>query len=142
MLLYLTNANPDHRLKALMINPDNILSITRNDERGITFLFMPPHGTWEVCETIEEIRDQQMDAAAYFKKRAKKPQEYDPKYPQPDVVITPIDPDTGEAIGDPQIIPGGAVLNTGCAPEPVQDFTTVEAVEVTPDTAPSSVDPQ
>jgi hypothetical protein len=131
-----------------MVNPSNILSVTRNNDRGITFLFMPPHGTWEVCETIEEIRDQQLDPAAYFKRQALNPPVYNPIYPQPDVTITPVDPDTGDAIGDPQIIPGGAILNTGCAPEPVQDYTTVESTDVTdnipqhtPDTAPSSVDP-
>jgi hypothetical protein len=105
MILYLTNANPDHRLKPIMINSSNILSMTRNEERGITFLFMPPHGTWEVCETIEEIYSQLRSPTLYkLVRRFRKPK-YDPFQPEQNVIITPVDPDTGLATGDPIIQP-------------------------------------
>lgn len=105
MLLYLTNANPDHRLNPIMINSTNILSMTRNEERGITFLFMPPHGTWEVCETIEEIYFQLRTPMLYkLCRRFHKPA-YNPYVPEQNVIITPVDPDTGEPTGDPIIQP-------------------------------------
>jgi hypothetical protein len=105
MLLYLTNANPDHRLKPIMIHSANILSMTRDETRGITFLFMPPHGTWEVCETIEEIYSQlRMPLLYKICRRFHKPK-YNPHQPEQNVIITPVDPATGEATGDPIIQP-------------------------------------
>jgi hypothetical protein len=89
MLLYLTNANQDHRLKPIIINSDNVLSMTRDDDRGITFLFMPPHGTWEVCETLEEIHGQLTNSLAYRLGKISGGKTYDPKAPVPNISITP-----------------------------------------------------
>lgn len=64
MFITLTNASPAHKGKTISINSDNIVSIhrgqvTRDDEHAteetITFIFVPPHGTWEVEELPEDI---------------------------------------------------------------------------------------
>jgi len=62
MLLILTNANATHSGQELAINTDLILSIVRDTvtrEDGVieevTCLFIPPHGTWEVRESVAEI---------------------------------------------------------------------------------------
>jgi len=62
MLISLTNANPSHRNKIVVINTDFIVSmhrniITREDAtvEEVTFVHCPPHGTWEVQETIEQV---------------------------------------------------------------------------------------
>ena len=62
MILKLTNAVPSHRNKILLINTDFIVNIientvTREDQtiETITSIFCPPHGSWEVCETPEQI---------------------------------------------------------------------------------------
>jgi hypothetical protein len=79
--------------------------MTCNEERGITFIFMPPHGTWEVCETLEEIYFQLRSPLLYKLCRKFHKPVYDPQYPQPEVFITPVDPETGEPTGDPIIQP-------------------------------------
>jgi prephenate dehydratase len=62
MLIKLTNANPAHKNRDIVINADAIVSIHRNittREDGsieeVTFVHCPPHGTWEVTQTIEEV---------------------------------------------------------------------------------------
>jgi len=62
MLITLTNANPAHKNRPIVINSDAIVSIHRNitsrDDGSIdevTFVHCPPHGTWEVVQTIEEV---------------------------------------------------------------------------------------
>jgi hypothetical protein len=67
MFVSLTNASPAHRDKKVILNSANIVSIHRatvtraEDDSGITtieditFVHCPPHGTWEVSETLEEI---------------------------------------------------------------------------------------
>lgn len=62
MIIKLTNATPDHKGKSLGINTDYIVtvfrdSVTREDGStdDVTFVYCPPHGTWEVVETIDEI---------------------------------------------------------------------------------------
>ena len=62
MLITLTNANPAHKNRAIIINSDAIVSIHRNittREDGsieeVTFVHCPPHGTWEVLETPDNI---------------------------------------------------------------------------------------
>jgi hypothetical protein len=62
MLISLTNANETHRGNALLLNTDMMLSVYRNTKisednivEDITYIFMPPHGTWEVAETPEQI---------------------------------------------------------------------------------------
>lgn len=61
-LITLTNSNREQRGQRILINPEHIVSVnrgtvTRDDGvlETVTFLFMPPHGTWEVSETLEEI---------------------------------------------------------------------------------------
>jgi hypothetical protein len=62
MLITLTNASPAHKNRPIVLNTDIIASIHRNittREDGsieeVTFIHCPPHGTWEVVETIEEV---------------------------------------------------------------------------------------
>jgi hypothetical protein len=68
MFITLTNASPQHKGKKITINQDLIVSLWRGDavraadEAGtvteteeVTFIFVPPHGTWEVEETDEEV---------------------------------------------------------------------------------------
>jgi hypothetical protein len=61
-LITLTNSNTEQKGQSILINPEHIVSvnrgtITRDDGvlETVTFIFMPPHGTWEVSETLEEI---------------------------------------------------------------------------------------
>lgn len=100
MLLYLTNANQDHRLKPIIINSTNVLSMTRDDDRGITFLFMPPHGTWEVCETLEEIHSQLTNSVTHRLSKIFGSKSYDPKAPVPNISITPNDAPAPVIVGD------------------------------------------
>ena len=60
--LKLTNANPNYNGETVILNSNNIVCIRRgNVERQdktndiVTFVLVPPHGTWEVKETPEEI---------------------------------------------------------------------------------------
>ena len=68
MFITLTNASPAHLGKKITINKTQIVSIWRDDaaravdEDGtvtekdeVTFVFVPPHGTWEVVETHEAV---------------------------------------------------------------------------------------
>jgi hypothetical protein len=69
MLLQLTNANQAHYGNSLLINSDMILSVYRSlgatvvdddtveNVEDVTYIFCPPHGTWEVQETPEQILD-------------------------------------------------------------------------------------
>jgi phage/plasmid-associated DNA primase len=65
MYITLTNASPALRGQRVAIDSKVIVSIfrntvTREDEtiEDVTFMFCPPHGTWEVSETVEEIVEQ------------------------------------------------------------------------------------
>jgi len=60
--LTLTNANPLARNMPLAIRKDLVLTvhanlITRDDAtvEMVTYIFGPPHGTWEVQETFKEV---------------------------------------------------------------------------------------
>jgi hypothetical protein len=62
MFIVLTNASPAYLGKKIAIKKDLIVTINRSQairEDGtideVTFLFVPPHGTWEVSETLEEV---------------------------------------------------------------------------------------
>ena len=62
MILKLTNAIPAAKGEAIAINMDLVVSIregnsTREDGTIdlVTFIFVPPHGTWEVPETVDTI---------------------------------------------------------------------------------------
>ena len=60
--LNLTNANPAHRGNSLAVRADLIVTVhtatvTREDLTAelVTYIFCPPHGSWEVLETYEDI---------------------------------------------------------------------------------------
>jgi hypothetical protein len=62
MYITLTNASDTHRGNKIAINSDLIATIYENvveKESGllenITYIFCPPHGTWEVTETLEKV---------------------------------------------------------------------------------------
>jgi transposase len=62
MFIKLTNANPAHKGKKVAIRKDLIATVHRSTilrEDGtseeVTFVFAPPHGTWEVEETFEKV---------------------------------------------------------------------------------------
>lgn len=64
MFVQLTNMSVQHRGKAIVLNTSMIVSMMRatvvRDEvtqssEVVTYVFVPPHGTWEVSESVEEI---------------------------------------------------------------------------------------
>jgi hypothetical protein len=68
MLVKLTNALLTLKGQSLLINTDKIVSvysgaIPREPQDGdnvtyidnVTFIHMPPHGTWEVSESLDEV---------------------------------------------------------------------------------------
>jgi hypothetical protein len=68
MFITLTNASPAYPNEPIIINFAHVISMWRGkavrgmDDDGavtsteeVTFIFVPPHGTWEVKDTIEEI---------------------------------------------------------------------------------------
>jgi len=68
MFITLTNAAEANQGKKITLNTANIVSIFEGtktnsvddegmvtDTRCVTYLFVPPHGTWEVEETHDEI---------------------------------------------------------------------------------------
>jgi len=64
MIIKLTNAIPGAKDEAIALNTDIIVSIregniTRDDGTVdfVTFVFCPPHGTWEVTETVDAIME-------------------------------------------------------------------------------------
>lgn len=66
--LKLTNASPTQRGMKLAIRKDQVITVHRNlttREDGtvehVTYIFGPPHGTWEVQETFEDVWAQLTD---------------------------------------------------------------------------------
>jgi hypothetical protein len=62
MYITLTNAAPAHRGNKIALNTSLIAtiheaSIQRDDGalENITFVFCPPHGTWEVSENMQTV---------------------------------------------------------------------------------------
>jgi hypothetical protein len=62
MFITLTNSSPEYKGNKIAIKKDLIVTIHRNtvtrDDKTVeevTFIFVPPHGTWEVSETMEEV---------------------------------------------------------------------------------------
>ena len=62
MFIKLTNASPAHQGKPFLIRKDLVATVypvlaNRDDltVEDVTMVFAPPHGTWEVKETVEEI---------------------------------------------------------------------------------------
>ena len=73
MLITLTNSSPALRGNPIVLNTDFIVSIFRTpvtrtdgDIDDVTYIHCPPHGTWEVQESVEEV------AALIEKSTAKK----------------------------------------------------------------------
>jgi hypothetical protein len=65
LFLNLTNANPLYRGRPLSLRKDLVINvhsntITREDGTSemVSFVFLPPHGSWEVLETYDEIMQQ------------------------------------------------------------------------------------
>jgi hypothetical protein len=68
MFITLTNANPLNKGKKITLNSTLIVSMWRGevarsvsedgeitDREEVTLIYIPPHGTWEVEETHEEV---------------------------------------------------------------------------------------
>lgn len=62
MLIKLTNRHPKYQNETLLLNTDSMVSVFRalaeretGESEQVTMVHSPPHGTWEVAETPEEI---------------------------------------------------------------------------------------
>jgi len=62
MFINLTNANPLHRGNPVAIKRDLIVTVyastqVRDDSTvdQVTYIFVPPHGTWEVQEPFDQV---------------------------------------------------------------------------------------
>ena len=62
MFITLTNASPAFKGKEIAIKKDMIVTVHRNTVvredktvEEVTYVFVPPHGTWEVEESIEQV---------------------------------------------------------------------------------------
>lgn len=60
--MLLTNAAEGHQGNKVAIKKDLVISVHHKFNKGEdniitakTFVFCPPHGTWEVSESIEEV---------------------------------------------------------------------------------------
>lgn len=67
MYLVLTNAADGHEGNRVAIKKDLVLVVHNNSEEkdGViinkTYVFCPPHGTWEVSETFKQVIEQLID---------------------------------------------------------------------------------
>lgn len=64
MFIKLTNASRDFQGAPIILNSHNVVSVFEStvedadsDPRAVTFVHCPPHGTWQVSETVDEIAD-------------------------------------------------------------------------------------
>jgi len=65
MFITLTNSSTAHRGNKIAIQSDLIVTIHHSKDvlredgtvEEATFVFVPPHGTWEVTETLEEVME-------------------------------------------------------------------------------------
>lgn len=62
MFINLTNANALHKGNPVAIKKDLIVSVYASTQVGddntvnqVTFVFVPPHGTWEVLEPFNQV---------------------------------------------------------------------------------------
>lgn len=65
MFIKLTNASTAHKGKSLAIESSMIVTMHQDKvqfthegdtyQEDVTYLFCPPHGTWEVSESIDEV---------------------------------------------------------------------------------------
>jgi len=65
LFLNLTNANPIYRDRPLSLRKDLVINVHANtvlrddgSSELVSFVFLPPHGSWEVLETYDEIMRQ------------------------------------------------------------------------------------
>jgi len=65
LYLNLTNANPQFKGMPIAIRKDLVITIHANltvredaTTELVTYIFAPPHGTWEVLETYTEVIEQ------------------------------------------------------------------------------------
>jgi hypothetical protein len=65
LFLNLTNANPIYRDRPLSLRKDLVINVHANtvlrddgSSELVSFVFLPPHGSWEVLETYDEIMQQ------------------------------------------------------------------------------------
>jgi hypothetical protein len=65
LFLNLTNANPIYRDRPLALRKDLVINVHANtvlrddgSSELVSFVFLPPHGSWEVLETYDEIMQQ------------------------------------------------------------------------------------
>lgn len=70
MFITLTNATVTHKGNKISINTDLIATVYQTQNlakmedgiiENITYVFCPPHGTWEVKEPLEEVVKQLND---------------------------------------------------------------------------------
>jgi hypothetical protein len=64
MFITLTNANPLHKGRTISIRSILVATVYRNTVQReddvleeVTCLYCPPHGTWEVEESVEQVLD-------------------------------------------------------------------------------------
>lgn len=64
MFIKLTNAHPKYQGNPVLLNTNMIVSVHRSEidrEDGsletVTFVHCPPHGTWEVTESVEQVAE-------------------------------------------------------------------------------------
>lgn len=64
MFITLTNAYPKFKGEKIAIHVSNIVTVHRSEieredgtKEDVTFVHCPPHGTWEVEETLDEVLD-------------------------------------------------------------------------------------
>ena len=64
MFITLTNAHPAHKgrpiaIRSLLVATVHRSTVQRDDDilEEVTHLYCPPHGTWEVEESIEQVLD-------------------------------------------------------------------------------------
>jgi hypothetical protein len=64
MFIKLTNASPQFKGEPVVLKKDLVVSVykgevARNEDASeretVTLVFVPPHGTWEVEETVELV---------------------------------------------------------------------------------------
>jgi len=65
MLIKLTNAIEEYKDESILINTDHIVTVYSSPTNAakkvdgviekITYVFCPPHGTWQVQESVEEV---------------------------------------------------------------------------------------
>ena len=62
MFISLTNSSPAHKGKPVAVKKELIVSfyratVVREDgtQEEVTYIFVPPHGTWEVEESYEQV---------------------------------------------------------------------------------------